>query len=286
MILESTSQYTTDYSVEDKCALIKATLIMADNALIHGHRLSEWCGHGPILEQDIAITNMSLDHIGQCRPLYQYAASLINTLPKAEQMNLFKSPALQRWFQEGKTITEDDLAFLRDAWDFRNNLLVELPNKDWAYTIIKCYLYDTYMLSFYEALQYSTIDAWKAIAEKSLKEVRYQVKWSAEWVLRLGDGTEDSNRRLQNALNDYWPYCKALYQACAEEVGVKNFGYPTIDFESNLQKMLALFAEAQLQAPAAGWGQEGGKNGIHSEHLGYLLAEMQYMQRAYPGMEW
>ena len=156
------------------------TLHLADNALVLGHRNSEWSGHGPILEQDIAISNIALDLIGQARNFYQYAAQLSGQ----------------------KDLTEDSFAYLHDAWDFKNCLLVEQPNGDWAKTILRQFFFSAYQYYFYQQLQQSTDAQLCAIAEKSLKEVTYHLKWSAEWVIRLGDGTAESKMRMLNALDD------------------------------------------------------------------------------------
>ncbi len=265
------------------------TLQIADNALILGHRISEWCGHGPILEQDIAITNTSLDHLGQARSLYQYAAALFNQLPRQEKENLFSSPVLQQNIAAGNTIDEDDLAYLRDGWDFRNALLVEQPNKDWAYTIARSFFYDSFSFYFYTELQKSIDETLAAIAEKSLKEVSYHIRWSSEWVIRLGDGTEESSKRMQEAINERWAYTGELLtmNAIDKAMAGQNVG---VDL-SNIShlwhaRVNTVLAEAGLTLPGSKWMQEGGKEGRHTEHLGYILAEMQFMQRAYPNMEW
>lgn len=266
--------------------LLDYVLQLADNALIHGHRLSEWCGHGPILEQDIALTNTSLDHIGQARSLYQYAAQLYNQLDTTTKEEGFTSSAL---LQYSNHATEDAMAYLRDAWDFKNALLVELPNKDWAYTIAKCFLYDNFMVLFYSALTKSTDNNLAAIAEKSLKEAIYHQKWSSEWVIRLGDGTEESKSRMQTALDDYWPYIGDLFLASASEKSLIAAGV-AIDvaalWNTWKNEVALIVAEATLTLPGNEWKQEGGKQGLHTENLGFILAEMQYLQRAYPNSEW
>lgn len=264
-------------------------LQIADNALIQGHRLSEWCGHGPILEQDIAMTNIALDHLGQARSLYQYAAATFNTLPAEEKKNVFKSPALQAIIDSGEEITEDDMAFLRDSWDFRNVLLVEQPNEDWAYTVARSFFYDVFNFAYYTDLKKSEDETLAAIAEKSLKEVTYHMRWSSEWVIRLGDGTEESHMRMQNAINDRWMYTGELVTQSATDKAMLEAG-KGVDI-AGLQpvwdeKINAVLAEATLKRPESGWMQQGGKEGRHTEHIGYILAELQFMQRAYPGMEW
>lgn len=260
------------------------TLQLADNALILGHRLSEWCSHGPVLEQDIAITNMALDHLGQARSLFQYAAEQINRGIPAD--GYFTSVALSA---KNKPFTEDDLAFLRDTWDFRNVLLTEQPNGDWAFTILRSCFYDHYMVDLYTALEKSPDVTLAAIAEKSLKEALYHKRWSSEWVIRLGDGTEESHARISRALEALWPYTGELFQPTgAEQAMLQACGTDASELESGwLSKVREVLEEACLPLPAADtWMQSGGKTGTHSEHLGYLLAEMQYMQRTYPDMQW
>ncbi len=265
------------------------TLQIADNALIMGHRLSEWCGHGPILEQDIALTNIALDHLGQARSLYQYAAEQFNALPAAEKEKFFVSPALQSIIATGKAMDEDDMAYLRDGWDFRNVLLVEQPNKDWAYTVVRSLCYDAFNFFFYTALQKSNDETLAAIAEKSLKEVTYHLRWSSEWAIRLGDGTEESNKRIKEAVTDRWQYTGELYTMNATDKAMQEAGIGTNldDIKAKWQERInAVMSEAGLDIPSTGWMQHGGKEGRHTEHLGYILAELQFMQRAYPNMEW
>lgn len=269
--------------------LLLYTLQIADNALILGHRISEWCGHGPILEQDIAITNTALDHLGQARSLYQYAATIFNALPAEEKNNIFSSPVLQQNVAAGSIIDEDDLAYLRDGWDFRNTLLVEQPNKDWAYTIARSFFYDSFSYYFYTELQKSKDETLAAIAEKSLKEVTYHIRWSSEWVIRLGDGTEESHQRMQDAINERWAYTGELLTMSAVDKAALQHGYG-VDLEAIRHlwqaRVNTVIAEAGLTLPTTKWMQEGGKEGRHTEHLGYILAELQFMQRAYPNMEW
>jgi len=265
------------------------TLQIADNALILGHRISEWCGHGPVLEQDIALTNTALDHLGQARSLYQYAAEQFNALPQAEKETVFVSAQLQAKIAKGESIDEDDLAYLRDAWDFRNVLLVEQPNKDWAYTIARSFFYDCFNLDFYTALQNSKDEKLAAIAEKSLKEVTYHIRWSSEWIIRLGDGTEESHARMQQAINERWAYTGELMKMSEADSAMLAAG-TGVDVAALhttwQQRVTEVLQEATLDIPAGTWMQEGGKQGTHSEHLGFILAEMQFMQRAYPSMEW
>ena len=248
-------------------------LHLADDALILGHRNSEWTGHGPILEQDIAISNIALDLIGQARNFYQYAAKVINE-KKAGKSN----------------VDEDLLAYHRDVWDFKNCLLVEQPNGDWARTIVRQFLFSLYQFYLYEQLQYSKDSTIAAISEKALKEVTYHVKWSSEWVIRLGDGTEESHKRMLGALDDLIKFRGELFREVEyeEEAANKKIGVHLSGLEPKWeQKVNAILKEATLPSPLEmNWGIYGGKEGKHTEHLGYILAEMQFLQRAYPGCEW
>ncbi|MBA3828090.1 MAG: phenylacetate-CoA oxygenase subunit PaaC [Taibaiella sp.] len=269
--------------------LLKYTLRLADNALIIGHRLSEWCGHGPVLEQDIALTNMALDHLGQARSLYQYAAEQVNNMPAAEKKNLFTGDAIQGLIREGGMIDEDNVAYLRDGWDFCNILLVEQPNNDWAYTIARSFFYDTFNYFFYTELRNSKDTTLSAVAEKSLKEVLYHKRWSGEWMIRLGDGTEESHTRIQQAVNDLWMYTGEFFKMDEVDTTMLQNGdgvdLPAVKMQWE-QRVAAILEEATLQLPPTGWMQDGGKQGVHTEHLGYVLAELQFMQRAYPRHVW
>jgi ring-1,2-phenylacetyl-CoA epoxidase subunit PaaC len=268
---------------------LQYTLQIADTILIHAQRLSEWCGHGPILEQDIALTNTALDHIGASRSLFQHAAEQYNALPEDERAAAFTSPALEQSFAAKGRAEEDDLAYLRDAWDFRNVLLAEQPNEDWAYTVVRSFFLDAYNYYFYMALRQSSDTTLAAIAEKSLKEVTYHLKWSSEWVIRLGDGTEESSARMQGAINDRWAFTGELFIPSAADKAALEDGYgPDLaDLQALWEgRVASVFSEAGMKTPPGKWMQQGGKDGIHSEHLGYILAEMQYMQRVYPGMSW
>lgn len=247
--------------------LFQYIIRLADNASILGHRLGELCGHGPILEQDIAMTNIALDLVGQARSFYQYAAEV-----------------------EGANHTEDDLAYLRDNQDFRNLLLVEQPNGNFGDTIARQFLYDAYSFAFYQALRKSKDTTLAAIAEKAIKEVTYHLRWSSEWVIRLGDGTEESNAKIQAGLNSLWRYTGEMFemdetdnQMLAQGIGVDLGSVKT----AWLAKVNEVLAEATLILPSdKTWMQKGSKKGIHTEHLGYILAEMQHLQRTYPGCEW
>lgn len=245
---------------------IDYVLQLADNALIIGHRNSEWCGHGPILEQDIAISNIALDFIGQARNFYQYAAEL-----------------------QGNGATEDSLAYLRDVIDFKNCLLTELPNGDWAQTVLRQFLFSSYQYFLYRQLQHSSDTQLAAIAEKSLKETTYHLRWSSEWVIRLGDGTEESRKRMLKALDELWSYSGELCKpnSCELLSVTGGYGVDTGSFQTEwTEKIKAVFEEATLPVPENVWMQSGGKDGKHTEHLGFILAEMQFLQRAYPGADW
>jgi ring-1,2-phenylacetyl-CoA epoxidase subunit PaaC len=246
--------------------LLGYVLQLADTSLILAHRLSEWCGHGPILEQDLALANISLDLLGEARSYYQYAAEL-----------------------EGRGRTEDDLAYLRAAVEYRNPLLVEQPNGDFAHTIVRQFLYDCFHYHLLGQLQAGPDQQLAAIAAKSVKEAAYHVKWSAEWIIRLGDGTDESRRRLDKALASLWRYRGELTTATATEQALQAAGllpdYAALQEQID-QDVARVFEEATVPVPQGVFMQKGGKDGRHSEHLGYLLAELQYMQRAYPGLKW
>ncbi len=241
-------------------------LQLGDNTLILAQRLGEWCGHGPVLEQDIALTNIALDLLGQARMLLTYAGEL-----------------------EGKGRSEDGLAYFRDEPEFRNVLLVEQPNEDWAYTIARQFFFDTFNFYNYQALLKSRDERLAAIAEKALKEVTYHLRFSSEWVIRLGDGTGTSHQKIQTAIDDLWKYTGELTTPVTtdREAAEAGIGADLATIGPLWQtKVRAVLREATLQAPATGWMQQGGKEGRHTEHLGYILAEMQHLQRTYPGQNW
>ncbi|HEY4110534.1 1,2-phenylacetyl-CoA epoxidase subunit PaaC [Puia sp.] len=248
---------------------IDYVLHLADNALVLGHRNSEWTGHGPILEQDIALSNIALDLIGQARYLYQYAARLMNVTGDAKQ-----------------EVTEDILAYLRDSWDFRNCLLVEQANGDWGKTVLRQFLFSAYQYFFYR--EGSRDAELAAIAEKSLKEVTYHLRWSSEWVIRLGNGTEESHSRMEKALDQLWMYTGELFLPADYEQSLAQAGI-AVDLAAIQplweERVREVLTEATLTIPASAM-QKGGKQGRHTEQLGYLLAEMQFLQRAYPDCEW
>jgi ring-1,2-phenylacetyl-CoA epoxidase subunit PaaC len=275
--------------MNDALQRLAYTLQVSDTILIQAQRLGEWCGHGPILEQDIALTNTALDHIGATRTLYQYAAEQFNALSEEDRAEFFTSPALQSAIASRGQAAEDDLAFLRDAWDFRNVLLVEQPNEDWAYTVTRSFFLDCFNFFFYAALQQSSDETLAAVAEKSLKEATYHLKWSSEWIIRLGDGTEESTARITTAIIDRWPYVGEMFTPSGADAWALAAGVgPDLSLIKGHwdERVKAVLDEARIAMPTSTWMHRGGKEGIHSEHLGYILAEMQYMQRAYPGMEW
>ena len=250
-------------------SFLKYILQLADNCLIQGHRLSEWCGHAPILEVDIALSNMALDNIGAARSFYQYAALL-----------------------EGNGKTENSYPYHRDVRSFYNALLLEMPKGNFAETIVKSLFFDAFQYHFYTALQASSDKQLAAIAEKSLKEVSYHLKFSSDWAVRLGDGTQESKEKIQEAIYTYWDYCGELFDPCESEKEMIASGVAVdISLLKPLwEKTIAdTLQEATLAYPLSkenAWFHKGGKNGIHTEHLGYILAEMQYLQKSYPGASW
>ncbi|MBD0352275.1 MAG: phenylacetate-CoA oxygenase subunit PaaC [Flavisolibacter sp.] len=272
--------------------LFPYVLHLADNTLILAQRNSEWTGHGPVLEQDIAITNIALDLIGQARNFYQHAVTLYHNFSKEEKKAVDQYiPRIWKTFN--RELQEDDLAFLRDEHQYLNLLLTELPKGDWAQTILRQFFFSTYQYLLYEQLQNSTDTQLAAIAEKALKEVTYHVKWSSEWVIRLGDGTEESNRRIKSALAELWMFTGELFVPAKYEQQAASEGYGvdiTLLKDSWLKRIEAIFIEATLTPfppeRAGGRVQSGGKQGQHTEYMGYLLAEMQYLQRAYPNVTW
>ncbi len=243
--------------------LVSSTLQLADSALILGQRNAAWCAHGPILEQDIAITNITLDLIGQARNFYQYAAKLMNEA-------------------DNKNETEDTLAYFRNERDFKNYLICELPNGDWAQTILRQFFLSTFQSLLFEKMMQSSDTQLAAIATKSIKEIQYHLKWSSEWVIRLGDGTEESRNRILAAVDYLWMYTGEFFIPAAYEI------FNAADLQQDwLHHVAIVFEEATIPFPAENqFMQTGGKTGMHTEHLGFIIAEMQSLQRAYPGAEW
>ncbi|MDB4591244.1 phenylacetate-CoA oxygenase subunit PaaC [Flavobacteriaceae bacterium] len=239
---------------------------IADNSLILGQRLGQLCGHGPSLETDIACTNISLDLFGQVRSYFQYAAKIA-----------------------GDQRTEDDIAMLRKERDYKNVLLVEQPNTNFAFTIGRQFLFDVYHLAFLTELQNSNDFTLSVIAKKCVKEVSYHLRFSSDWVKRLGNGTSVSKEKMQEAISDLWTYTDELfYQTNADkEMVFEGVGVDVTKLKNNYYSHInKILLEATLEIPESKWFQTGGKEGIHTEHLGYLLSDLQYMQRTYPNMEW
>lgn len=246
--------------------LFAYTLRLADNALILGHRLSEWTGHAPMLEEDLALANMGLDLIGQARSFYSYAGQV-----------------------EGRGRDEDALAYLREAHDYRNVLLVEQPNGDFAQTMARQLIYAAFAHPFFIALARSSDPTLAAIAAKAEKEMAYHLRHSGEWAIRLGDGTAESHGRMQAAIDEMWPYIGELFETDAVDRALIEKGIAVdpqscrADFDRSIGEVLE---EATLVRPEAQFRQTGGRAGRHSEHLGHILAELQYLQRTYPGAKW
>lgn len=241
-------------------------LRLGDNVLILGQRLSEWCGHGPFLEEDIALTNLALDLIGQAQLLLELAAE-----------------------NDRAETNADQLAYLRDADAFRNALLVEQPNGDFAHTMLRQYFMDVYDEILYSALRQSRWQPLADIARKVLKEIRYHKQHSGDWLQRLGQGTEESQRRMQAALDDLWFYTPELFEndALQQRLQAAGIAPDMAEVQSRWQtEVQSALQQAGLAPPSSGWAATGGKQGRHSEHLGYILAEMQFLQRAYPGCQW
>jgi ring-1,2-phenylacetyl-CoA epoxidase subunit PaaC len=239
---------------------------LGDDSVILGHRLSEWCRNGPFLEEDLALTNVSLDFIGRARLFYSYAAEL-----------------------EDKGRTEDDLAYLRDCREYRNLLINELPNGDFAFTMARQFLVDVYDMGFFTELENSKDPMLAAIAAKAVKESRYHLRRSEDWIKRLGDGTGESHRRVQNAFDQLWVYTAEMFKMPADEQLLLDAGMAVdrsalkADWDSSVQ---AIMEEATLDIPTDNLAISGGRDGTHTEHLGFLLAEMQFLQRAYPDQQW
>lgn len=246
--------------------LVLYTLRRADDALILGHRLSEWCGHTPMLEEDMALSNIALDLIGQARELYSYAA-------KAED----------------KGNDEDKLAYLRDVRQYRNLLLVEQPNGDFAQTLVRQFFYSAFADLYWRAMMTSRDTTLAAIAAKSEKESAYHLRHASEWIIRLGDGTEESRRRVQAAIDHLWAFTGEMFAVDDGERALIHAGIavdPGTLRGRWLTTLSDVVSEATLVLPQNDWMQQGGRSGRHSEHLGHLLSELQSMQRTFPGLTW
>jgi ring-1,2-phenylacetyl-CoA epoxidase subunit PaaC len=246
--------------------LVLYALRRADDALILGHRLSEWCGHAPMMEEDMALANMGLDLLGQARELYSYAADV-----------------------EGKGNDEDKFAYLRDVRQYRNLLLLEQPNGDFARTIARQFFYAAFADLYWRAMMNSRDATLAAIAAKSEKESAYHVRHCSEWMVRLGDGTDESHRRAQTAVDDLWAYTGEMFEVDVSERGLIDAGIaidPATLRQGWLETVSNVLGEATLTLPNSDWMQQGGRSGRHSEHLGHLLSELQSMQRTFPGAAW
>jgi ring-1,2-phenylacetyl-CoA epoxidase subunit PaaC len=246
--------------------LVLYTLRRADDALILGHRLSEWCGHAPMLEEDMALSNIALDLIGQARALYTYAAEV-----------------------EGKGNDEDKLAYLRDVRQYRNLLLVERPNGDFAQTMVRQLFYSAFADIYWRGMMSSRDATLAAIAAKSEKESAYHLRHASEWIIRLGDGTEESHARAQAAIDDLWAFTGEMFSVDDSERDMIDAGVgvdPLLLMPQWLVTVTDVAREATLTLPENDWMQQGGRDGRHSEHLGHLLSELQHMQRSFPGATW
>ena len=247
-------------------ALFIYLLRLGDNALMLGHRLSEWCGHAPVLEEDLALANMGLDLIGQARSFLTYAGEV-----------------------EARGRDEDALAYLREAGEYRNILMVELPRGDFAFTMVRQWLYAGLTQRLFAALASSGDPTLAGIAAKAAKELAYHVRHAAEWTIRLGDGTEESRRRTQLALDELWPYTGEMLEIDEVERTLieQHIAVDPAQVRPGWEQELAeVVKEATLQLPSHTWMQSGGRGGRHSEHLGHILSELQYLQRTYPGAKW
>ena len=247
--------------------LFELLLRLADDHLILGHRVSEWCGHAPMLEEDLALPNIALDLIGQARALYTYAGEI-----------------------EGRGRDEDQLAYLRLEREYRNVLLVERPNGDFAHAIARQLFFSVYMQAWWREAVGSADETLAAIAAKAVKEADYHVRHAAEWTIRLGDGTQESSRRMAAAVDALWSYTGELFETDSVTDALAGGGVapdPAM-LKAGWERVIAdVFTEATLDMPdPQAWQQTGGRRGRHGEEMGYLLADLQYIQRAYPGMTW
>ena len=256
---------TASIQVSETAPVLYA-LRRADDALILGHRLSEWCGHAPVLEEDMALANMGLDLLGQARELYSYAAKV-----------------------EGNGNDEDKFAYLRDVRQYRNLLLLEQPNGDFAHTMVRQFFYAAFADLYWRAMMKSDDATLAAIAAKSEKESAYHLRHSSEWMVRLGDGTEESHARAQTAVDDLWAFTGEMFQVDDSEQALIDAGIAVDPANLRPQWLETIFdvvSEATLVLPKSDWMQQGGRSGRHSEHLGHLLSELQSMQRTFPGVTW
>ena len=256
----------TAAATEAATARLDYVLRIADSALILSQRLAEWCGHGPVIEEDIALTNTALDLIGQARLLLTHAGAL-----------------------EGRGRDEDALAFLRAEHEYRNLTICELPNEDFGRTVLRNFLFAALQMQLWQALASSGDAQLAAIAGKSIKETRYHLQHAADWTVRLGDGTEESHARVQRALDYLWPYTAEFFSPTAtdERAHAAGIGPAWATLGAGWEgAVLPVLEVATLKVPARTPFLSRGKEGRHSEHMGHLLAEMQYLQRAFPGSRW
>lgn len=252
--------------MDKKKALINYCLRLGDSSLILGQRMSEWCSNGPIIEEDIAMTNMALDLIGQARTVLIYAGEL-----------------------EGKGRTEDDLAYKREEREYFNTLLSERPNGHFGDTVARNFLHDAYLYHLYSELKNSKDELLAAHALKSLKEVTYHLRHSSEWLIRLGDGTEESHNKVQKSINDLWEFTGDLFETneVDEELMSAGIAVDMSIVKKNWNETVnQVLKRATLVRPEDGYMQTGRLDGMHSEYLGHLIAEMQFLQRAYPDATW
>ena len=274
-LLAMTEETSRTYQTQDMATpsitvaetpLVLYALRRADDGLILGHRLSEWCGHAPMLEEDMALSNIALDLIGQARALYTYAAEV-----------------------EGKNNDEDKLAYLRDVRQYRNLLLVERPNGDFAQTMVRQLFYSSFADPYWRGMMHSTDATLAAIAAKSEKESAYHLRHVSEWIIRLGDGTDESHARAQAAIDDLWAFTGEMFAVDDAERSMIASGVAVDPLTLKSPWMVTVsevVREASLTLPETDWMQQGGRDGRHSEHLGHLLSELQHMQRSFPGASW
>lgn len=248
-------------------AFFEYLLRLADDRLILGHRLSEWCGHGPILEEDIALANVALDNIGHAAALYEYAAEI-----------------------EGESRHRDDIVYFRNDVEYKNIKMTELPKGDYGFTIARQFLFSSFSYFLYEGLKETDDEQFSGMIGKHLKEIKYHLRYSREWVLRLGDGTDESHERMQQAFDELWTYTGELFymDEIDELMIAEGLGTDTSAFKQEWKKLAAeTLKEATLEVPDFGqFMQSGGREGMHTEHLGHLLAEMQHLRRSYPDAKW
>lgn len=258
---------TQTQTLTEKKALFEYLIRLADDRLILGHRLSEWCGHGPILEEDIALANMALDYIGHAANLYEYAAEI-----------------------EGKDRHRDDIVYFRNDVEYKNLKITELPKGDFGFTIARQFLFSAFSYYLYQELSKADEEQFSGMIKKHFKEVKYHLRHSREWVLRLGDGTDESHERIQNAFDELWRYIGGLfYMDEVDELMIdKSIGVDLNQFKKEYKELITdVLEEATLTVPDFDqYMTSGGREGLHTEHLGHLLAEMQHLRRSYPDADW